>query len=184
MTINWAALGVVAAVSLVIGVLVVVLVSLALVGLSAREPNPPGEPADHTPRVITRTGNGLSRTAGTVITATCLLGATTIVLSGSTFSPSDRNAAPGRANDTTGAAGLVAVSETSLQEAPLVARGVVGVGGLGDLDRVAERRSPEPLQRVDDLQALSLENPWPLPRAASKDENLSGSAVLVDAWCA
>ena len=39
MTINWGALGVVAAVSLVIGVLVVVLVSLALVGLSAREPD-------------------------------------------------------------------------------------------------------------------------------------------------
>ena len=38
MTINWGALGVVAAVSLVIGVLLVVLVSLALVGLSAREP--------------------------------------------------------------------------------------------------------------------------------------------------
>ena len=39
MTINWAALGIVAAFSLVVGVLVVVLVSLALVGLSAREPD-------------------------------------------------------------------------------------------------------------------------------------------------
>ncbi len=43
MTINWGALSVVAAVSLVIGVLVVVLVSLALVGLSARESEPAGE---------------------------------------------------------------------------------------------------------------------------------------------
>ena len=42
MTINWGALGVVAAVSLVVGVLIVVLVSLALVGLSAREPDPAG----------------------------------------------------------------------------------------------------------------------------------------------
>ena len=54
MTINWGALGVVATVSLVIGVLVVVLVSLALVGLSAREPDSPGAPADETP-VIART---------------------------------------------------------------------------------------------------------------------------------
>ena len=42
MTINWGALGVVAVVSLVVGVLVVVLVSLALVGLSAREPDQTG----------------------------------------------------------------------------------------------------------------------------------------------
>ena len=48
MTINWGALGVVAAVSLVIGVLVVVLVSLALVGLSAREPaNRASRPTRH-----------------------------------------------------------------------------------------------------------------------------------------
>ena len=81
MTINWGALGVVAAVSLVIGVLVVVLVSLALVGLSARAPDPAGEPADAAP-VIDRDRIGLSRTAGTVIAAICLLGATTIVLYG------------------------------------------------------------------------------------------------------
>ena len=55
MTINWGALRVVAAVSLVIGVLVVVLVSLALVGLSAREPEPASEPADEA-LVIARTG--------------------------------------------------------------------------------------------------------------------------------
>jgi hypothetical protein len=80
-TINWGALGVVAAVSLVIGVLVVVLVSLALVGLSAREPDQPAEPADNA-LAIARTGNGLSRAAGTVIAAVCLLGAATIVLYG------------------------------------------------------------------------------------------------------
>ena len=71
MTINWGALGVVAAVSLVVGVLVVVLVSLALVGLSAREPDQPGEPADEA-LVIARTGSGLSRAAGTVMAAVCL----------------------------------------------------------------------------------------------------------------
>ena len=63
MTINWGALGVVAAVSLVVGVLVVVLVSLALVGLSAREPDQPGEPADEA-LVIARTGSGLSPRRG------------------------------------------------------------------------------------------------------------------------
>ena len=77
MTINWGALSVVAAVSLVIGVLVVVLVSLALVGLSARESEPAGEAL-----VIGRTGSGLSRTAGTVIAAVCLFGAAAIVLFG------------------------------------------------------------------------------------------------------
>ena len=77
MTINWGALSVVAAVSLVIGVLVVVLVSLALVGLSARESEPAGEAL-----VIGRSGSGLSRTAGTVIAAVCLFGAAAIVLYG------------------------------------------------------------------------------------------------------
>jgi hypothetical protein len=81
MTINWAALGVVAAVSLVIGVLVVVLVSLALVGLSARALDPAGEPADEAP-VIAHAGSGLSPAAGTVIAAVCLLGAATIVVYG------------------------------------------------------------------------------------------------------
>ena len=48
MTINWGALGVVAVVSLVVAVLVVVLVSLALVGLSAREPDQPASrPTGH-----------------------------------------------------------------------------------------------------------------------------------------
>jgi hypothetical protein len=81
MIINWGALGVVAAVSLVIGVLVVVLVSLALVGLSARVPDQPGELAGEAP-VLGRTGSGLSPAAGTVIAAVCLLGAATIVLYG------------------------------------------------------------------------------------------------------
>jgi hypothetical protein len=80
-TINWGALGVVAAVSLVIGVLVVVLVSLALVGLSAREPDQPGEPADEA-LIIGRGGSGPSRTAGTVIAAVCLLSAAAIVFYG------------------------------------------------------------------------------------------------------
>ena len=81
MTINWGALGVVAAVSLVIGVLIVVLVSLALVGLPAREPDHPVEPADEAP-VIAHTGSGLSPITGTVIAAICLLGAATIVVYG------------------------------------------------------------------------------------------------------
>jgi hypothetical protein len=77
MIINWGALGVVAVVSLVIGVLIVVLVSFALVGLSAREPDHPDEAL-----VIARTGSGLSRTAGTVIAAVCLLSVAAIVLYG------------------------------------------------------------------------------------------------------
>ena len=77
MTINWGALGVVAAVSLVVGVLLVVLVSFALVGLSAREPGPAGE-------AVAIDGNraGLSRTAGTVIAVICLLATSAIVVYG------------------------------------------------------------------------------------------------------
>ena len=83
MTINWGALGIVAVVSLVVGVLVVVLVSLALVGLSAHEPAHVSEPAEET-LVIGRGGSGLSLSdaAGTVVAAVCLLGAATIVLYG------------------------------------------------------------------------------------------------------
>ena len=79
MTINWEALAVVATVSLVVGVLIVVLVSLALVGLSAREPGPTAEQADEVV-AIDRDRSGLSYAAGTVIAATCLLGTTAIVL--------------------------------------------------------------------------------------------------------
>ena len=81
MTINWGALGAVAAVSLVVAVLIVVLVSLALVGLSAREPDQPVELADGT-LVIARTGSGLSRAAGTVMAAVCLVAAAAIVAYG------------------------------------------------------------------------------------------------------
>ena len=77
MTINWGALGLVAAVSLVVAVLVVVLVSSALVGLSAREPDPVDEAL-----VIDRDRSGVSRNAGTVSAVICLLGATAIVLYG------------------------------------------------------------------------------------------------------
>ena len=78
MTINWAALGIVAAFSLGVGVLVVVLVSLALVGLSAREPDPAGEPADEA-LAIGRGSGGLSRAAGTAVAAVCLFATAAIV---------------------------------------------------------------------------------------------------------
>jgi hypothetical protein len=81
MTIHWEALAAVALVSLVVGVLVVVLVSLAIVGLSAREPDLTGEPAGKT-LVISRGGSGLSRATGTLLAAVCLIGAATIVLYG------------------------------------------------------------------------------------------------------
>ena len=74
MTINWGALGIVAAVSLVVGVLLVVLVSFALVGLSAREP----APADEAGTVH----GGVSRTAGTVMAVLCLLATSAIVCYG------------------------------------------------------------------------------------------------------
>ena len=61
--------------------LVVVLVSAALVGLFAREPDQPDEPADEA-LAIARTGSGLSPAAGTVIAAVCLLGAAAIVVNG------------------------------------------------------------------------------------------------------
>jgi hypothetical protein len=77
MTINWGALALVAVVSLAVGVLVVVLVSLALVGLSAREPGPSGE-ATEPPTTRGR----LSPAAGTATAAVCLLGAAAIVLYG------------------------------------------------------------------------------------------------------
>jgi hypothetical protein len=83
MSINWGALGVVTIVSFAIGVLVVVLVSLAVVGLSARESVQDGErgSADDTP-VIGRGGTTLSPAAGTAVAVVCLLGAAAIVLYG------------------------------------------------------------------------------------------------------
>src|SRR4051812_38227791 len=127
MAINWGALGVVAAVSLVIGMLVLVLVSLAMVALSSREPDQPGEPADEAP-VILHTGSGRPPpAAGTVIAAVCLLGAATSSSTGSTFSPTDRNAdrnaAPGTSErHTTGAAGRGRGVGDELAGAPLMAR--------------------------------------------------------------
>jgi hypothetical protein len=81
MTIDWGALAIVAVVSLAIGVLVVVLVSFALVGLSARQLGPTGEAADETP-VVGRRQSRLSPTAGAVTAALCLLAAAAIVLYG------------------------------------------------------------------------------------------------------
>ena len=83
MSIHWEALAAVALVSLIVGVLVVVLVSLAMVGLSAREPAQGGEraSADDTP-VIGRGGSTLSPAAGTAVAVVCLLGAAAIVLYG------------------------------------------------------------------------------------------------------
>jgi hypothetical protein len=83
MSVNWGALGVVTIVSFAIGVLVVVLVSLAVVGLSARETAPDGErgSADDPP-VSGRGGSTLSPAAGTAVAVVCLLGAAAIVLYG------------------------------------------------------------------------------------------------------
>ena len=78
MTINWGALGAVAVVSLVVGVLVVVLVSFALVGLSTREPDSAGEPTEEA-LAIGRGGSSLSRLTRTMAAAVCLLGAAAIV---------------------------------------------------------------------------------------------------------
>jgi len=71
-------------VSLAAGVLIVVLVSFALVGLSAREPGQEdGErvSVDETP-IIGRGGGTLSPAAGTAVAAVCLLGAAAIVVYG------------------------------------------------------------------------------------------------------
>jgi len=69
MTINWGALGSVAAVSLAVGVAVVALVSLALVGLSARAA------AEEAP-------GRLSPGAGTAVAVLCLAAASAVVLYG------------------------------------------------------------------------------------------------------
>ena len=73
MTIDWGALGMVAVVSLAVGVVVVVLVSLALVGLSAR-----ADPADQPPAI----GRGMTPAAGTAMATLCLIAASAIVLYG------------------------------------------------------------------------------------------------------
>lgn len=84
MTIDWGALAIVAVVSLGTGVLVVVQVSFALVGLAARELRPTGEATDETP-VIGRAPSTLSPAAGTVTATLCLLAAVAIVLYGFYF---------------------------------------------------------------------------------------------------
>lgn len=76
MKIDWVALTVVATVSLAVGVLIVVLVSVALVGLSSRELGRTSAAAGKTS--VSR----LSPAAGTVIASLCLLGASSIVLFG------------------------------------------------------------------------------------------------------
>jgi hypothetical protein len=81
MTIDWGALAIVAVVSLAIGVLLVVLVSFALVGLSARQLGPTGEAADEM-AVVGRRQSRLSPTGGLVTAALCLLGAAAIVFYG------------------------------------------------------------------------------------------------------
>lgn len=71
MSIDWAALGLVVAVSLTAGVAVVLLVSLALVGLSARVRREPGGPDDGAPTLGPR--------AGTVTAVVCLTAVVAIV---------------------------------------------------------------------------------------------------------
>jgi hypothetical protein len=86
--INWGALGVVSLVSLAGGVVVVVLVALALVGLSAREPVSETADinaefgADGTEPVGRATGPAMSPAAGTALAAVCLLAAAAIVVYG------------------------------------------------------------------------------------------------------
>jgi hypothetical protein len=81
MTIDWGALAIVAVVSLATGVLVVVLVSFALVGLSARQLSPTGKAVDET-AAVSRRQSRLTPTAGAVTAALCLLGAAAVVLYG------------------------------------------------------------------------------------------------------
>ena len=77
MKIDWTALGMVAAVSLAVGVVVGVLVSLALVGLSARERNATALAEDV--RTIPRRRSPLSSAAGTATAVVCLVAAAAIV---------------------------------------------------------------------------------------------------------
>ena len=72
MSIAWGSLLVVCAVSLAAGVAVVVLVALALVGLSARAPQPVGGPRDGA-------RPPLGAATGTAVAAVCLLAAAAIV---------------------------------------------------------------------------------------------------------
>ena len=90
--INWGALGVVALVSLAVGVVVVCLVAFALVGLSAREqahgadnvsPDAPRDATiDGTPPVGLASGPAMSATAGTSAAVVCLVAVVAIVVYG------------------------------------------------------------------------------------------------------
>jgi len=84
--INWGALGVVSLVSIGAGVVIVVLLALALVGLSAREAAADGDlpevPADATELVGRATGPAMSPAAGTALAAMCLLAVAAIVVYG------------------------------------------------------------------------------------------------------
>jgi hypothetical protein len=84
--INWGALGVVSLVSLAAGVVIVVLLALALVGLSAREPTLAEDaveaPFDDTEPVGRATGPAMSAAAGTALAALCLLAVAAIVIYG------------------------------------------------------------------------------------------------------
>lgn len=74
MSIDWVSLGLVVAVSMAAGVAVVVLVSFALVGLSARGRPRPGGPEDGAPT--------LSPGAGTAVAVVCLAAVVAIVAYG------------------------------------------------------------------------------------------------------
>jgi hypothetical protein len=74
MAVNWEALLIVCVVSLAVGVVIVVLASFALVGLSARERAAVGGPQDGAPT--------LSAGAGTAIAGVCLLAVAAIVVYG------------------------------------------------------------------------------------------------------
>jgi hypothetical protein len=72
-------------VSLAAGVVIVVLVALALVGLSAREPvadTEAADTADETEPVGRATGPVMSAAAGTTLAAVCLLAVAAIVVYG------------------------------------------------------------------------------------------------------
>jgi hypothetical protein len=74
MTIAWGSLAIVSLVSIAVGVIIVVLVAFALVGLSARQRAPVGGPTDGAPT--------LSAGAGTAIAGVCLLAVAAIVAYG------------------------------------------------------------------------------------------------------
>ena len=83
--INWGALGAVSLVSLAAGAVIVVLLALALVGLSAREPvlaDDVAESADGAEPVGKATGPVRSAAAGTALAGLCLHAVAAIVVYG------------------------------------------------------------------------------------------------------